>query len=218
MYYIADGYSLISRKLLIFRQCGLIEDINNKIAHITREICDRILEDNFVRKDIKFDGDSKKYGFELEFDTTTINSLYEIRLTRPSIPTLIADELSGIIDAHFYCENTRDTIEVYYGFSVHFMALELKRDKLYTILDYETCGDDYPLYFTTVANYVYMIGIIVEFQDYSFEGLDILFEGVKAEDYKDLIIDAKMRLLSIIEEHKLPIKIIGLPILSLIFS
>lgn len=65
---------------------------------------------------------------------------------------------------------------------------------------------------------MHIIGIVIEFQDYSFEGLDLLFNGVKAEDYKDLIIDAKMRLLRIIEKHNLPIKIRGLPILSLIFA
>jgi hypothetical protein len=216
MYYIADGYSLISRKLLIFRQCGLIKDILNKIAYTAREICDRILNDNFVRKNITFDDDNKKYGFEIPFDTDGINSLYEIRLARPSIPTLIADELSGIIDARFYCLNTYDYAEVYYGFPVNWKASKMEVGKLYDILDCETGADDIPLYYTSY--HVHIIGCIIQFQDYSFEGLDSLFEGVKAEDYKDLIVDAKRRLLRIIEKYKLPIKIIGLPILSLIFS
>ena len=217
MYYIANGYSLISRKLLIFRQCGLIEDILNKIAYTVREICDRILDDNFVRKDIQAEG-SNKYGLELEFDTIKMNSLYEIRLTRPSMPTLIADELSGIIDARFCCSQTYDAVEVYYGFPMYWKVNEFKIDKLYDILDCETLEDDYPLYYKRVANYIHIIGIVIELRDYSFEGLEPLFEGIKTEDYKDLIIDAKIRLLRIIEKHNLPIKIGGLPILSLIFD
>lgn len=217
MYYIADGYSLISHKLLIFRQCGLIEDILNKIAYVVREMCDRILGDNFISKDMVVEG-SKKYGLELSFNTSQIASLYEIRLPRPSIPTLITDELNGIIDAQFQCAHIHNYMEIYYGFPITHTLNKSEMDDLFDILDCETGGDDNQLFYTNTIDYRELIGIVLDFQEYTFEQLESLFNGVKAEDYKDVIINAKIRLLGIIENHELPIEIIGLPMLILIFD
>jgi hypothetical protein len=215
MYYIANGYSLISRKLLIFRQCGLIEDILNKIAYTVREMCDHILDDNFVSKGFDIIDGIDKYGYKLNVGIEPMMSLSYIRIRKPVIPRFIENELRGIIDARIMCQMSSPFVWIYYLYPIKCDLPDFSWiHSIYKI----TKKDKNRLYFIDGKQLEIgcsmSIGMMLYSGTYT-KMMDILDSGIEASDYEDDIIDAKNRILAINKENNLGISIIGPPQLVL---
>lgn len=216
MYYIADGYSLISHKLLIFRQCGLIDDILNKIAYIAREMCDRILDDNFVSKGFDIMDGLDKYGYKLNMCIEPMMSLSNIRIRKPVIPRFIENELSGIMDARIMCQMSSPFVWIYYLYPIKCDLPDFSG--IYSIYKI-TKKDKNRLHF--IDGEQLQIGCLKSIGMMLYSGtytkmMNRLDSGINASDYEDGIIDVKNRILSINKEYNFGIRIIGPPQLVLL--